>query len=77
MRKIISKSRINGKVRKGYDTAQTPIQRLIDKGVLGTTVIARIQANKENLDPLRLHEHSEKLIQDGPALYTQVDNSAG
>lgn len=77
MRKIISKSRVNGKVRKRYDVARTPLQRLMDSGVLHDTTIAHIQADKASADPLRLHEYLEKLIQDGPTLYSHVDNSTG
>jgi transposase InsO family protein len=77
MRKVISKTRINGKTRKGYDTARTTFQRLIDSGMLAPSVIASIQADKASCDPLRLHENLEKLIHDGPQGYTQVANSVG
>lgn len=77
MRKIISKQRIDDKVRKRYDKARTPSQRLIDAGVLSESAIARIHAAKAAADPLRLHEHLEKLIQDGPSRYSHVDNTAG
>ncbi|WP_372630390.1 hypothetical protein [Cohnella sp.] len=77
MRKVISKTRIHGKVRKRYDTARTPFQRLIDTGVLKPSAIAKIQTIKACADPLRLHEHLEKLIQDVPSLFTQVDNFTG
>lgn len=77
MRKIISKTRVDGKVRKRYDKARTPLQRLIDSGSLAEPMIAKIQSDKALADPLRLHEHLEKLIQAGPAGYTQVDNPAG
>lgn len=77
MRKVISKKRVDGKVRKRYDKARTPVQRLIDAGVLDASVIARINAVKDAADPLRLHEQLEKLIQDGPQRYTHVDYTAG
>ena len=77
MRKIISKTRVDGKVRKRYDTARTPLQRLIDTGTLEQQMVAKIQADKASADPLRLHEHLEKLIHDGPENYTPVDNVAG
>jgi len=77
MRKIISKTRVNGKVRKRYDTARTPLQRLVDSGALEPSVVAKIQADKASADPLRLHEHLEKLIQEGPGRYTPVDTTAG
>jgi len=77
MRKVISKVRENGKVRKRYDTARTPLQRLIDSGALEAATVTKIQADKASADPVRLHEHLEKLIQGGPDHYTHVDNSTG
>jgi len=77
MRKVISKTRVDGKVRKRYDTARTPLQRLIDSGTLEQQTIGKIQADKAAADPLRLHEQLEKLIHEGPAHYTPVDNTAG
>ena len=77
MWKVVSKTRMNGKVQKRYDTARTPFQRLIDSGILEESAIAKIEAAKATADPLHLHEHLEKLIQDGPELYSRVDNSAG
>lgn len=77
MRKVISKTRVNGKTRKGYDTARTTFQRLLDSGVLEPSVIAAIQADRASSDPLRLHENLEILIQDGPQGFTLVDHPAG
>lgn len=77
MRKVISKERIDGKVRKKYDKARTPLQRLIETGALEEQAVNKIRAQKETSDPLRLHEHLEQLIQAGPISYQQVDNSAG
>lgn len=77
MRKVISKERIDGKVRKKYDQARTPLQRLIETGALEEQAVNKIRAQKETSDPLRLHEHLEQLIQAGPISYQQVDNSAG
>jgi hypothetical protein len=74
MRKIISKTRVDGKVRKRYDTARTPLQRLIDLDVLETPMVSRFQTLKSCSDPLRLHEHQEKLIQEGPERYLQTEN---
>ncbi|GGK34383.1 hypothetical protein GCM10010965_29160 [Caldalkalibacillus thermarum] len=34
MRKVIAKSRQGGKVKKRYDQAKTPFDRLLEKGVL-------------------------------------------
>lgn len=77
MRKIISKSRVDGKVRKKYDTAKTPLQRLMESGVMEPSAIAKIHAAKEASDPLRLHQHLETLIQNGAKHYAQADDPAG
>jgi len=77
MRKVISKTRVEGKVRKRYDVARAPFRRLIDAGVLDARAIAKIQAAMDATDPLLLHNQLEKLIQGGPDRYTHVDNSTG
>ena len=69
MRKVISKERLQGRVKKRYDRARTPFQRLLETGSLDPHKQAKFLANKESLDPLRLHQHLEHLIQIGPAQY--------
>lgn len=77
MRKVISKERISGKIRKRYDTAKTPLQRLIETNVLEAAAVSKILADKASADPLLSHQRLEKLVQDGPALFIQAECTAG
>jgi hypothetical protein len=66
MRKIISKERIGARVKKRYDTARTPFQRLIEMNVLSAETVMHVKANKNSLDPLGIHRHLEQLLHEGP-----------
>jgi transposase InsO family protein len=77
MRKIISKERLQGRVKKKYDRARTPFQRLLETQTLDESMRVKVQSLKETLDPLQLHQHLEKLIQVGPEHYTSAIDSAG
>jgi transposase InsO family protein len=52
--KVIHKSRVGSKVRKRYDTAKTPYERLLDKNAILPTQAAELAAQKRNLNPLEL-----------------------
>lgn len=77
MRKIISKERVHGKVRKKYDRARTPFQRLLETSTLDEHRRAKVLLQKETLDPLLLHQHLERLIQAGVEHYTSVTDCTG
>jgi transposase InsO family protein len=77
MRKIVSKERHQGRVKKKYDRARTPFQRLLETGELDEHTRCKVQCQKETLDPLRLHQHLEHLIQSGPEQHDSTKDSAG
>lgn len=54
IRKLESKERIGARVRKRYDRAQTPYQRLLAKGILTPEKAAALRANYERLNPITL-----------------------
>lgn len=66
MRKVIAKERNGSKVRKHFDTARTPFQRLNETGSL--TLKARLfyQQQLKTLNPLALHRQLESLLATGP-----------
>ncbi len=65
MRNIISKERIRSRVQKRYDTARTPLQRLIEMNVLSHETTMHVNANKNSLDPLAIHRQLERLLSQG------------
>lgn len=77
MRKIISKQRHQGRVRKRFDRARTPFQRLLETATLDERVQSKVRKQKETLDPLRLHQQLERLVQGGPEQYISMKASTG
>ena len=77
MRKIISKERHQGKVKKKYDRARTPFQRLLETHTLDESIRSHIQIERERLDPLRLHQYLERLIHNGVELFVADTGSTG
>jgi hypothetical protein len=59
MRKLLSKERVAGKVRKRYDEAQTPYQRLLASKVLSEDKAGALQRWYERLNPVRLRAEVE------------------
>ena len=63
--KLVAKSRHGAKVRKVYDTARTPYQRLLDSGVLSEAKQHELAATYSGLNPVLLLEqingHLERL----------------
>jgi hypothetical protein len=59
MRKLVSKERVAGKIRKRYDEAQTPYQRLIAGKVLSEDKAGSLQRRYERLNPVRLRAEIE------------------
>lgn len=77
MRKIVSKERVNGRVKKRYDRARPPFQRLMETNTLDASVQAKLLHLRETLDPLKLHVHLEHLIQTGSENYTSAQDTVG
>jgi hypothetical protein len=63
--KLRAKERTGARVRKRYDTAATPHQRLLALGVLDEATVARLEAEYLQLNPAalrrRLTDHEKKL----------------
>src|SRR5690242_11901877 len=61
--KLLSKQRDGKKVRYVYDPAKTPLQRLLQSGILSTEKQQELNAVAQSLDPLRLLHELERLQQ--------------
>ena len=59
MRKLVSKERVAGKVRKRYDEARTPYQRLIASQALSADKAESLWRRYEWLNPVRLRAEVE------------------
>lgn len=66
MRKVIFKERKGAKVKKRYDIARTPLQRLIEKDVLNDDMKSNLLKQYQSLNPLVLHRQLENLLARGP-----------
>lgn len=65
-RKVIVKERKGAKVKKRYDIAQTPLQRLIEKEALNNDIKSDLLKQYQTLNPLCLHRQLENLLAKGP-----------
>ncbi|WP_052835830.1 hypothetical protein [Thermobacillus composti] len=61
-RKLIGKERRGARVKKTFDTAKTPVARLIESGVLSSEQTQRLQAYPSSQDPLTLHNQLEMML---------------
>jgi hypothetical protein len=62
--KLLSKKREGAKAIKKYEPAQPPYQRLLKSAVVTEEEKARLRAEYEQLDPLRLYEEIERKQQE-------------
>lgn len=62
VRKLLSKQRVGSKVIKRYDTAQTPYQRLVARGVLAPAQHQVLAAQHAALDPVALARDIERTL---------------
>lgn len=69
-RKVVRKTRLGSRVRKTYDSAQTPFERLRRGGVLDPETEAALQHQVAAQSPLALHRALENIIAAGPAVRT-------
>ena len=67
MRKVVEKERCGAKVRKKYDQAKTPYDRLVELGAIPQLRVEVLQKKRQALNPLELHRRLEALIGQGPA----------
>jgi hypothetical protein len=62
--KLIKRTRVDGKLKKVYDTAQTPYQRVLASADVRQEDKDRLTALYRTLDPVALHETIEKKLVD-------------
>ncbi len=53
--KLIEKVRIGSKVRKKYDKARTPYQRVMERPDINTEIKRELKRQYENLNPVKLN----------------------
>lgn len=71
MRKVVFKERQGAKVKKCYDIAKTPLQRLLEKDVLTDKMKIQLLDQYQSLNPLALHRQIESLLAAGPHGFTE------
>lgn len=65
--KLVAKSREGAKIRKRFDQAQTPLDRLLATGVLDHPAAARLIQQRSLLNPLTLRHEVNHLVASGAA----------
>jgi hypothetical protein len=70
--KLVAKSRQGGKVRKRYDTAQTPYRRLLAAGTVAPEAQDRLEGIHQHLNPVKLRSQIEKALEE---LWEMADHS--
>ncbi|MHB1004959.1 MAG: integrase catalytic domain-containing protein [Chloroflexota bacterium] len=84
LRKVISRERVGAKLKKRYDTARTPYQRLLTFGIIGEEEQAQLRRLYLSLNPVRLRAQIEatlaqlwRLAERGPATKTAQTVAGG
>jgi len=72
-RKLVGKVRDGSRVRKTYDAARTPLQRVLERGLLTRETQTQWTPLRDTLNPLDLHRQLESLI---AALSDDLDSMA-
>jgi len=70
-KKLLKKTRIGAKVKKEYDKAKTPYQRLMETGQLTLKQQADLVSRKSKLNPFKLRKEMDDKL---GRFYTFVDN---
>ena len=66
MRKVVEKSYMGSRLKKRFDEAKTPFQRLKESGALTPQAEKVLTKERASLNPLRLHQELERLLGQGP-----------
>lgn len=66
MRKVVEKSYTGGRLKKKFDEAKTPFQRLKESGALTPETEKLLTQQYLSLNPLKLHQQLEQLLGQGP-----------
>ncbi len=69
--KLLRKTRIGGKIKKEYDTARTPYQRLLESSDKQSEKIIELQKKYQSLDPIALQLGLEKKLKEFYDLFSQ------
>lgn len=64
--KVIGKSRVGSKVRKRYDTAKTPLERLRERDAVLPGRVEELEALESSLNPLELRRTLDRLQRQQP-----------
>src|SRR3982751_728611 len=59
--KLASKTRVNGRIKRTYDKARTPYQRVMDSRQIDRKTKQQLKATYEALNPAELHRHLSQL----------------
>lgn len=63
MRKLVAKERVNGRVKKRYDEARTPYQRVLATKELKPEKVEELRKEYESLNPVQLHKEIEAALE--------------
>jgi transposase InsO family protein len=88
VRKLTGRTRVGAKLRKQFDIAQTPYQRLLRSETLTAEAAATLAAQYERLNPVRLRQQlaaaleqlwqaADRTTADGPAAATATTSKRG
>lgn len=66
MRKVVSKKRIGKRIKKQFDTARTPFQRLLEAGVLSEEKAQQLRDIQAYLNPLEIRRTLDTLLARSP-----------
>ena len=61
--KLASKTRVDGRIKRTYDKARTPYQRVMDSRQIDRKTKQQLKATYEALNPAELHRHLSQLRQ--------------
>ncbi len=61
--KLVKKPRVGSKLRRVYDHAQTPLQRVLASGQAEVTRVAELQKLRRSLDPFQLGKQIDQKLQ--------------
>ncbi len=64
VRKLVDKQRVGAKVKKSYDQAQTPYQRLLASGMLTEDQKAKLERAYLRLNPAKLKQQIDEALRD-------------
>jgi len=73
--KLVSKERIGGRVKRKYDTPQTPYQRLIESGQISDENKAMLESLYQSLNPAELKRQIEAKLEKLWQIYEQKNRN--